>query len=120
MSKYKKSFPFCFLLWLLLSVTGLCQNTHGRLDVPRVAPNLLSAALTDLNSAAQDTTKARLLLKLSYIYYFQDRAKHYNTVDSAVFFAQQTMNLSSKIKFTTGIAESELVLCRRLLYLSYV
>jgi len=37
-----------------------------------------------------------------------------------LFFAQQAMNLSSGIKFTEGITESELVLCRRLLYQSDV
>lgn len=117
---YKKYFLLCFLLWLLGYSAGRCQNTHGRLDVPRVAPNLLPATLADLNSATEDTTKARLLLKLSYIYYFQDRAKHHKTVDSALFFAQQAMDLSSQIHFTEGVTESEFLMCKRLLYQSDV
>ena len=120
MSRYKKSVLLCFPLWLLLHGSGLCQNTHGNLDVQMVAPNSLSATLTNLSNATVDTTKVRLLLRLSYIYYHHDRARHHNTVDSALFFAQQAMNLSSGIKFTEGITESELVLCRRLLYQSDV
>ena len=113
MPKCKKSFLLCFPLWLLAWCNGYCQNTHGDLGVPRVAANRLSATLTALNGATADTAEIRLLLRLSYIYYWQDQTRHqYYGVDSAVFFAQQAMTLSSRINFTEGLTESEFLLCR--------
>ena len=100
-------------LWLLGWSTGYCQNTHGGLGVPKVDANMLSATLTDLNGTTDDTSEIRLLLKLSCIYYWQDRTRHhYFGVDSAVFFAQQAMTWSSRINFIEGLTESELLLCR--------
>jgi len=40
---------------------------------------------------------------------------HYYGVDSAIFFAQQTITLSSQVNFTEGLAESEFLLCRILI-----
>src|SRR5882762_1223808 len=101
MARCKKSVFLCFPLWLLAWSTGYCQNTRGSLSVPKVAANMLSATLTDLNGTTNDTTETRLLLKLSCIYYWQDQTRHhYYGVDSAVFFAQQAMTLSSQINFT--------------------
>jgi two-component system, sensor histidine kinase PdtaS len=110
---YKKSFFLVFPFWLLGLCTSQCQNTHGGLGVPIVAANKLSAALTDLNGKTDDTTQIRLLLRLSCIYYWQDQTRHhYYWVDSAVFFAQQAMTLSSRINFIEGLTESEFILCR--------
>ena len=113
MARYKKSVFLCFPLWLLAFCTGYCQNTRGALDVPKVAVNGLSAALTDLNRAASDTVEIRLLLRLGYIYYWQHKTRpRYYEVDSAVFFAQQAMTLSSQNSFIEGLTESEFLLCR--------
>ena len=112
MLRYKRVL-LCCLLCLLAWGTGYCQNTHGSRDVPKAPANALSATLTDLNGKATDTAKIRVLLELSYIYYWQDKNKHqYYGVDSAVFFAQQAMTLSSQINFMEGLTESELILCR--------
>ena len=74
---------------------------------------MLSATLTDLNRTTDDTAEIRLLLKLSRIYYWQDRIRqNFHWVDSAVFFAQQAMSLSARINFIEGLTESELVLCK--------
>ena len=113
MLRYKKCFLLCFPLWLLLSMTGLCQNTHGRLYIPMVAPSLLSPTFTDLKNATADSAKAKLLLKLSYIYFF--KARRHDEVDSAEFFAKQAMFLSLRINFAGGITDSEFVLFKRLI-----
>ena len=116
MSRRKRSFLLCFPLWLLAWGTGHCQNTHGGLAVPKVAATRLSATLADLNRTNGDTAEIRLLLRLSRIYYWQDQTRHhYYGVDSAVFFAQQAMSLSSRINFTEGLTESEFLLCRILI-----
>src|ERR1700754_4738883 len=116
MSRCKRSLLLCSSLWLLSWCTGYCQDTHGGLSVPRVAANRLSATLTDLNRTHGDTAGVRLLLRLSYLYYWQEQTSHrYYGVDSAVFFAQQAMSLSSRINFTEGLTESEFVLCRILI-----
>ena len=74
---------------------------------------MLSATLADLNRTTDDTAEVRLLLKLSRIYYWQDRMRHnFHWVDSAVFFAQQAMGVSARINFIEGLTESELVLCK--------
>ena len=113
MSGYKKSVFLCFSLWLLAFSTGHGQNTHGGLDVAKIAANTLSATFTDLNRTTSDTAEARLLLKLSCIYYWLDKTRHhYSSVDSAIFFAQQAMALSSRVRFTEGRIESEFILCR--------
>jgi two-component system, sensor histidine kinase PdtaS len=110
---YKKSLFLVLPIWLLGLCAGRCQNTRGGLGVLRVNGNKLSATLTDLNGTTADTAKVRLLLRLSYIYYWQDKIRHqYYGVDSAVFFAQQAMMLSTRIGFTEGLTESEFVLCR--------
>jgi len=116
MSSCKKVFLLCFLLWLLACCTGYCQNTRGGLAVPKVAANRLSATLTDLNGTTADTAEIQVLLRLGYIYYWQDQSRHhYYGIDSAVFFAQQAMTLSSQINFTEGLTESEFLLCRILI-----
>jgi two-component system, sensor histidine kinase PdtaS len=115
MSRYKKSFLLCFSLWLLAYYTGYCQNTHGGLAVPKVVAGMLAPTLTDLTVATADTTKTRLLIRLSCIYYWQENTKHSYQVDSALFYAEQAMNLSSQINFTEGITESEFLLCRILI-----
>jgi two-component sensor histidine kinase len=113
MARCKKTILLCLPLWLLAWCTGYCQNTRGGLAVPKVAANMLSATLTDLNGTTGDTAGIRLLLRLSCIYYWQDQTRHhYYGVDSAVFFAQQAMTLSSQINFTEGLTESEFLLCR--------
>ncbi|WP_426670474.1 tetratricopeptide repeat-containing sensor histidine kinase [Mucilaginibacter sp. McL0603] len=112
---YKKYFLLCFPLWFLAHCTGFCQNTRGGHDVPRVGVNLLSSTLNDLSNASEDTTKTNLLLRLSCIYYWQNKTRYHYAADSALFFAQQALNLSSKIKFTKGITESEFLLCRTLI-----
>src|SRR6266481_399122 len=104
---YKKYFLLCFPLWVLAHCTGFCQDTRGGHDVPRVGANMLNSTLNDLSNATEDSTKTKLLLKLSCIYYWQNKTKYHYAADSALFFAQQAMNLSSKIKFTKGITESE-------------
>ena len=113
MSAYKKSVVFCLPLWVLTWYTGHCQNTHGELNVQKVAVNMLSSTLGDLNHTTDDTTEARILLRLSCIYYWQDKTRHhYYDGDSAIFFAQQAQTLSSHINFTEGLAESEFLLCK--------
>jgi two-component system, sensor histidine kinase PdtaS len=113
MLRYKKSVFLCFTIWLLTSYTGHCERTHGLLDVPKPAENMLSETITELNHATSDTAEVRLLLELSRIYYWQDRIRHhYYWVDSAVFFAQQAMGLSSHIDFTEGLNESKFLLCK--------
>jgi two-component sensor histidine kinase len=107
---------YCLLyvsFWLLFSATGHCQNTHGGLVVPGVSPNLVPATLSDLNKATVDTAKVRLLLKLSYLYYYKGR--HRKNVDSLEFFARQAMTLSRRINFVQGITESEFVLCKEMI-----
>jgi two-component sensor histidine kinase len=99
-------------------VAGLLQQllpkyTWG-LDVPKVAASLLSVTLADLNGTT-DTTEARLLLKLSYIYYWKDKTKHGSAIDSAILLARQAMDLSSRINYTEGITESEFILCRTMI-----
>src|ERR1700754_2159715 len=116
MSRYRRTVFLCCPLWLLAWYTGHCQNTHGGLAVPKVPANRLSATLTDLNGTNADTAEIRLLLKLSYIYYWQDQARHhYYGVDSAIFFAQQAKTWSTRINFTEGLTESEFLLCRVLI-----
>src|ERR1700754_787111 len=116
MTRCKRSLLFCFPLWLLTWGSGYCQNTRGSLGIPKVAPSMLPATLADLNHTTDDTTEIRLLIKLSCIYYWQDQTRHhYFGVDSAVFFAQQAMSLSSRINFTEGLTESEFLLCRILI-----
>jgi tetratricopeptide (TPR) repeat protein len=113
MSGCKKSFFLCFPLWLLSWGTGYCQKSDVELSVPKFAVNMLPATLTDLSGAADDTTQIRLLLRLSCIYYWQEKFRHdYYGVDSAVFFAQQAMTLSSQVKFTEGLNESEFLMCK--------
>jgi two-component system, sensor histidine kinase PdtaS len=113
MSRYKKSVFLCFTIWLLTSYTGQCQHTHGGLGVPKPAVNMLSVTMADLDHTSSDTAEVRLLLQLSRIYYWQDRIRHhYYWVDSAVFFAQQAMGLSSHISFTEGLTEAEFLLCK--------
>ena len=69
--------------------------------------------MTDLNRATSDTAEVRLLLRLSVIYYWQDRVRHhYYWSDSAVFFAQQAMGLSSRINFREGLTGSKFLLCK--------
>ena len=109
---YIKAFLLCFPVLLLAWYSGQCQDTHGSLDVPKVAAGRLSATLADLNNTADDTTEIRLLLRLSYIYYWEDKTAHHYEADSAVFFAQQAMTVSSQINFTEGLTEAEFILCR--------
>ena len=113
MSRCKKTFLLCIPLWLLACCAGYCQNTQGSLHIPSVAATGLPATLAELNGATADTAKARLLLRLGYIYYWQDEIRQqYNEVDSAVFFAQRAMALSSQINFIEGLTESEFLLCK--------
>ena len=109
---YIKAFLLCFPVLLLAWYTGHCQNTQGSLDVPKVSADKLSATLADLNRATSDTAEIRLLLRLSCIYYWEEKTTHHNEADSAVFFAQQAMTLSAQINFTEGLTESEFLLCR--------
>jgi two-component sensor histidine kinase len=116
MVEYKKLGLLCLPVWLLAWCTGYSQNTHGGLGVPRVAANMLTPTLAELNGTTNDTAETRLLLRLSCIYYWQDQTRHhYYGVDSAVFFAQQAMTLSSQINLTEGLTESEFLLCRILI-----
>jgi two-component sensor histidine kinase len=113
MSGYKKLTLLCLPLWLLAHSAGYCQNTRGGFAVPRVAADRLSATVSELNGTTADTTKARLLLRLSCIYYWQGKITQHNyEVDSAVLFAQRAMTLSSQINFIEGLTESEFLLCR--------
>ena len=113
MSSYIKPVFLCFSLGMLAFYAGQCQNTHGSLYVPKIASTMLAATMADLKGASADTAKTRRLLRLSYIYYWQDKIRHhYFDVDSAVFYAQQAMALSSQDNFTEGLTESEFLLCK--------
>ena len=111
MFRVKKSFLLYFSLWLLCCGNGYCQNTRGGLDVPRISANMLASTLNDLDGTTSDTAKTRLLLQLSCIYYGLEHAGHQYTVDSAQFYAELAMNLSSQINYTKGLTESQFLLC---------
>ena len=116
MSWYKKSVVLCFPWWLLTCYTGHCQNTHG--DIVDLKPdmNMLPATIAGLKHTTSDTAEVRLLLQLSRIYWWQGRIRHrYYGADSALFFAQQAMGLSSHINFVEGLIESEFLLCHILI-----
>jgi two-component system, sensor histidine kinase PdtaS len=115
MFRVKKTFLLCFSICLLSCGNGYCQNTHGGLDIPRIDAYMVAPVLNDLDDTSVDTTKTNLLLKLSCIYYWQDKKKHQIGVDSAQFYAELAMNLSSQINYAKGLTESEFLLCHMLI-----
>jgi len=80
---------------ILIAFVFLIENTFSQIQ----GIELIDSLKLQLSNAKEDTSQARILGKLSFLYYRFD-------TDSGVYYGQKALSLSEKLKWTTGIAFS--------------
>lgn len=105
----------CFILQLFLIAISLnvlqAQQTNGFLGVENYPERSVSDSLIRLARSRSDTIGIKALLKVASIYW-NTRASNIHYVDSMIYYATLAKKISRVRKYTYGITESNLLICK--------